>query len=72
MIYCHNDGSAVQLRGDQELMHWPPRSPDVTPCDFFLWGFMKDRVFLPPLSATLVDLCTRITAAITVADHDML
>lgn len=24
---------------------WPPRSPDLTPLDFFLWGFLKDRVF---------------------------
>jgi hypothetical protein len=53
---------------DQELLGWPPRSPDLTPCDFFLWGFTKDRVFVPPLPATLVDLRTRITAAITVID----
>jgi hypothetical protein len=24
---------------------WPPRSPDLSPPDFFLWGFLKDRVF---------------------------
>lgn len=24
---------------------WPPRSPDITPLDFFLWGFVKDRVY---------------------------
>lgn len=24
---------------------WPPRSPDLTPLDFYLWGFMKDRVY---------------------------
>lgn len=24
---------------------WPPRSPDITPLDFFLWGYVKDRVF---------------------------
>ena len=21
---------------------WPPRSPDITPLDFFLWGYVKD------------------------------
>ena len=31
------------------LTCWPPRSPDLTPCDFFLWGCIKDRVFVPPL-----------------------
>lgn len=25
---------------------WPPRSPDLTPLDFFLWGYVKDRVFV--------------------------
>jgi signal transduction histidine kinase len=24
---------------------WPPRSPDLTPCDYFLWGWMKGRIF---------------------------
>ncbi|CAK1595201.1 unnamed protein product [Parnassius mnemosyne] len=24
---------------------WPPRSPDLTPLDFFLWGYVKERVF---------------------------
>jgi hypothetical protein len=27
---------------------WPPRSPDITPLDFFLWGYVKDRVFCHP------------------------
>jgi hypothetical protein len=44
----------------------------LTSRDFFLWGFIKYRVLVPPLPATLVDLRTRITAAITVIDNDML
>ena len=24
---------------------WPARSPDLTPLDFFLWGYMKNEVF---------------------------
>lgn len=24
---------------------WPPRSPDLTLCDFFLWGWAKDEVY---------------------------
>ena len=23
---------------------WPPRSPDLTPADFFLWGLLKGKV----------------------------
>ena len=24
---------------------WPPRSPDLTPCDFFLWEYIKSKVY---------------------------
>ena len=24
---------------------WPPRSPDLSMCDFYLWGFLKTRVY---------------------------
>ena len=26
---------------------WPPRSPDLNPCDFYLWGYLKSRVYNP-------------------------
>lgn len=26
-------------------MDWPPYSPDLNPCDFFLWGYLKDTVY---------------------------
>ncbi|GFT78570.1 uncharacterized protein TNCV_4491551 [Trichonephila clavipes] len=30
---------------------WPPRSPDLTPADFWLWGYLKSCVYLSgPLS----------------------
>lgn len=25
---------------------WPPRSPDLKPLDFFLWGTMKQKVYV--------------------------
>ena len=25
---------------------WPPRSPDLTPCNFSLWGYLKSRVYV--------------------------
>ncbi|XP_034945009.1 histone-lysine N-methyltransferase SETMAR-like [Chelonus insularis] len=28
---------------------WPPRSPDMTPLDFFLWGYLKDKVYATPV-----------------------
>ncbi|XP_035211886.1 uncharacterized protein LOC118186018 [Stegodyphus dumicola] len=24
---------------------WPPHSPDLAPCDFWLWGYLKSQVF---------------------------
>ncbi|GBM22653.1 hypothetical protein AVEN_144438-1 [Araneus ventricosus] len=27
------------------LTNWPPRSPDINPCDFWLWGYVKHVVF---------------------------
>ena len=26
---------------------WPARSPDLNPCDAFLWGFLKSKVYCP-------------------------
>ena len=28
--------------GRRGPVEWPPRSPDLTPCNFFLWGYLKD------------------------------
>ena len=25
-------------------MEWPARSPDLSPCDVFLWGYLKEKV----------------------------
>jgi hypothetical protein len=31
-------------------MPWPPRSPDITLLDFFLWGYVKSNVFQTPVN----------------------
>jgi hypothetical protein len=38
----------------------------------FLWGYVKDKVFVPPVPVTLDDLKQRITTAIAGVDEDML
>jgi hypothetical protein len=65
-IYFQQDGAPPHYL---EEMDWsrgadsrPPRSPDLTPLDFFLWGFVKDRMFIPPLPANVAELRIRITA----------
>ena len=32
----------ISKNGD---IHWPPRSPDLSICDFFLWGYLKSKVY---------------------------
>jgi len=47
--------------------HWPPRSPDITPHYFFLWRYVKDKVFSKPvpditnLKAQITDVFATIT-----------
>ena len=35
---------------------WPPYSPDLSPCDFFLWGYLKSGVYEDPVPATLKEI----------------
>lgn len=36
------NGKLTSRQGDIE---WPPRSPDLTPNDYFLWGYLKSKVY---------------------------
>ncbi|GBM12798.1 hypothetical protein AVEN_247573-1 [Araneus ventricosus] len=51
-----------QVIGYSGCVEWPPRSPDLNPLDFFLWGYIKQRVYATPLP-TLKELRNRITDA---------
>jgi hypothetical protein len=54
------------------LLARPPCSPDATPCDFFLWGYVKDQVYVPPLPASILELKVRIRIAIETIPADVL
>jgi hypothetical protein len=41
---------------------WPPRSPDLNSCDFYLWGYMKSMVYRTAVN-TQDDLLNRIMLA---------
>jgi len=43
---------------------WPPRSPDLSVCDFFLWGYLKQRVYVTK-PRTLDELRTNIEEEIS-------
>lgn len=51
-------------------IRWPPRSPDITPCDFFVWGFVKDQVYNLPIS-NLDELKAKIREAFGKISNEM-
>ncbi|RZC38161.1 hypothetical protein BDFB_014848, partial [Asbolus verrucosus] len=44
--------------------NWPPRSRDLTPCDFFVWPYLKNSVYKTPMD-NLEQLQDRIRNKIT-------
>jgi len=74
-MYLQHDGSPIHYTrkviqnlnntypnrwiGRRSLIHWPARSPNLTPLDFCLWGWLKGEVY-----RTKVDTCTDFVACI--------
>ncbi|XP_015124325.1 uncharacterized protein LOC107046257 [Diachasma alloeum] len=52
-------------------LRWPARSPDLTPLDFFLWGYLKEQVYKTE-PETAEDLVARLHAAVTNVDPEKL
>lgn len=50
---------------------WPPRSPDITPLDFFLWSYVKDTVYANTVRE-FQDLRARIVETLRTIPPDML
>lgn len=57
-----NDTFGDQWIGRGGPIPWPPRSPDLTPIDFFLWGRVKNLVYQSPIDSE-EELVARIIAA---------
>ena len=55
--------------GRRGTIDWPPRSPDLTPCDFSLWGIIKDRVYAQNLG-NVDQMKNRIVEEFAKLDHD--
>ena len=49
----------------------PSYSPDLTPCDFFLWSQVNSMVYASPI-ISIQELKSRITSAIRSIDRNML
>uniref|UniRef100_A0A1B6DKJ8 Uncharacterized protein n=1 Tax=Clastoptera arizonana TaxID=38151 RepID=A0A1B6DKJ8_9HEMI len=59
----------VILRFDD--VHWPPRSSQLSICDFFLWGYLKSKVYMNK-PRTLNDLKNSIRQEIEAMPNEML
>ena len=64
----HFPGRLISLR---DGLRWPARSPDLAPCDFFLWGYLNSIVY-NDRPRTLAHLKTNIRNAIAETPVDML
>ena len=58
----------MSKNGDLE---WPPRSPDLTVPDFFLWGYLKIKVYASK-PKTIDELESNIRAEIAAITSEML
>ncbi|GBM63879.1 hypothetical protein AVEN_48579-1 [Araneus ventricosus] len=69
-----SQNGAFQSAGTNDLLLlcWPAKFPDLTPCDFFLWGFVKDKRFVPLLPQGLQELKQRITNVFNALTGDLL
>ena len=61
-------GHLISRFGD---VPWPPRSPDLSTCDFFLWVYLKSRVYTHK-PRTLNDLKEAIRQEIRPIDRQLL
>jgi len=52
---AHTGRASMSVLGEMFPQHvisrsgnvpWPARSPDLSACDYFLWGYLKSRVFI--------------------------
>ena len=70
-----NFGSRVIARSFPEMfgegLAWPPYSPDLSPLDFFLWGYVKDKVYQSN-PTTLGDLKEAISTIIDSVPNEIL
>jgi hypothetical protein len=64
-------GRSIQ-NTDLPLEEWPPKSPDITPYDFLLWGYVKNLVFVPLLPRNFKEMKESIPATVSTIDDDKL
>jgi hypothetical protein len=67
LLSCGWRAICMRFRG---TIAWPPRSPVLTPLEFSVWGYVKDKVFVPHFRVNLEELRARIRETVTTVDAD--
>jgi hypothetical protein len=49
---------------------WPPRSPDLSVPDFWLWGAIRDQLYRQPVPETLPELQARLSILLSTISSD--
>ncbi|GBM98564.1 hypothetical protein AVEN_171403-1 [Araneus ventricosus] len=67
--FNESESPGPQVIGYGDCVEWPPRSPDLNPLDFLLWGYIKQRVYatllptLKELRILITDVCASVSPA---------
>ena len=70
-LQCYSQMSPTLSRRSLRGEDWPARPPDLNPLDFFLSGYLKDRVYTPKPS-NLDELEANIRREIGNLDQNMI
>ncbi|XP_012057463.1 PREDICTED: uncharacterized protein LOC105620583 [Atta cephalotes] len=65
------EGMIISRGGD---VNWPPKSCDLTPLDFFLWGYLKSQVYtnkLQIIDALKINIINAIQSLCYVRDYSL-
>ena len=54
-----NNGLPNRWIGRSGPINWPPRSPDLSINDFWLWGTLRNEIFKEPRAQNLQDLAVK-------------
>ncbi|GBO44148.1 hypothetical protein AVEN_267974-1 [Araneus ventricosus] len=68
-LHCTLVGGCFTYEGFNEQQR---SSPDLIPCDFYMWGYIKGSVYVSPMFATLQDLRDRVVTAVSAVTKDQL
>lgn len=73
-LYTNFRGRVISGKYQEKFncgLTWPAHSPDLNPCDFLLWGYLKSKVYNRPLNS-IEELETQILEQVDAIPKEML